>query len=394
MMGNVATILKKELKRIFSDWKLAVAVFILPGLTIALVYSIMGGMIDRTGKKTEEHVPAIHVVDMPVGFKETAEAMYGDDVEIIPIGREGQEDAVGMLENGDSDLVIVFQPDFMDRLDTGLPVITEYSNSVEDNSVKAGYMADGILEAMKQSILAQRLGDSDAVKVFETKEEDVAEAGEKAGKAISMLMPMLLTIFLFAGAMQVGIDIIAGEKERGTMATMLLTPAKRGHIAVGKMLSLAIVSLASCISSLAGVLISLPFSKSMFGNAFDIADLSYGATDYLLLVLQMAAMALSFVSVICLMSSLAKNVKEAGSYIAPIYILVMMISMGSMFAGGGASWMYMLPVYGNIANIKDILTYDYSHANGLFAIVAAMALAGAMAYLMVRTFYSERMMKS
>jgi sodium transport system permease protein len=108
----------------------------------------------------------------------------------------------------------------------------------------------------------------------------------------------------------------------------------------------------------------------------------------------MAAMALAFVSVICLMSALAKNIKEAGGYIAPIYILVMMVSMGSMFTGDGGVWMYLLPVYGNIVNIKDILTYDYSHANGLFSIAAATALAGAMAYFMVRTFYSERMMKS
>ena len=164
-------------------------------------------------------------------------------------------------------------------------------------------MVDGVLDKMRKAVLAEKLGSDSAAMVFTVNSEDVAKAEEKAGKAISMLLPMLLTVFLFAGAMQVGMDIIAGEKERGTIATMLLTPVKRGYIAVGKMLSLAIVSLASCLSSMVGVLLSLPFSKTMFGGGFDLTDLSYGVSDFLLMILQMAAMALSFVSIICLLVS-------------------------------------------------------------------------------------------
>ncbi len=67
---------------------------------------------------------------------------------------------------------------------------------------------------LRKGILAGRLGSYDAALVFTVNYEDVALAEEKAGKAISMLLPMLLTVFLFAGAMQVGMDIIAGEKER------------------------------------------------------------------------------------------------------------------------------------------------------------------------------------
>ena len=224
--------------------------------------------------------------------------------------------------------------------------------------------------------------------------EDVALAEEKAGKAISMLLPMLLTVFLFAGAMQVGMDIIAGEKERGTIATMLLTPVKRSHIAVGKMLSLAIVSLASCLSSLAGVILSLPFSKTMFGGGFDISALSYGVSDFLLLVIQMAAMALSFVAIICLISALAKNIKEAGGYIAPVYMVIMVISMSTMFMQPEGGWSFAVPIYGNILNIKDILMFKHTIGNGLISLASTIVFASILAWLMVRAFYSERIMKT
>ncbi len=386
--------MKKELKRVFMDRKLAFAVFIMPGLTIAVIYSIMGGMIEQTGRETDEHIPVMHVANMPEEFKQTADAMYGDGVDIIEFEKSELTKNIDMLEQGEIDAILVFESDFIQKMESGLPQITKYTNSLEDTSLMAGYMADGILESFRQSVLAQRLGDSELALVFQAGEEDVAEAGEKAGKAISMLMPMLLTIFLFAGAMQVGIDTIAGEKERGTIATMLLTPVKRGHIAIGKMISLAIISLVSCISSLIGVLISLPFSKSMFGGGFELSDLTYKAGDFLFMIVQMAVMALSFVAIICLMSALAKNIKEAGSYIAPVYILVMMISMSTIFAGDGGAWGYFTPIYGNILNIKDILKLSYSHVNGLLSIASALLFAALMSYMMVRIFYSERMMKS
>lgn len=394
LQNNIFTILKKELKRVFMDRKLAFAVFIMPGFTIAVIYSLMGGMIEQTGKDASEHIPITYVTNMPNEFQETALAMYGGGINIIEFEQSKLNENINKLEQGEIDVIIVFENDFIKKMDSSLPSVTKYTNSLKDNSIMAGYMVDSTLESFRQSILAQRLGDSERAIVFKTGQEDVAKAGEKAGQAISMLMPMLLTIFLFAGAMQVGVDTIAGEKERGTIATMLLTPVKRSHIAIGKMLSLAIISLVSCMSSLVGIIVSLPFSKSMFGGGFELSDLTYKIGDYLFLIVQMAVLAISFVAIICLMSSLAKNIKEAGSYIAPVYILVMMISISTMFAGDGGNWGYFMPIYGNILNIKDIFTLNYSHINGLFSIISALIFALLMSYIMVRIFYSERMMKS
>lgn len=394
MRSNIFTILKKELKRVFLDKKLAFAVFLMPGLTIAIIYSLMGGMIDKLGEDTREHEPIVHVINMPVEFETAAEIVLGENILIIKNSEIEVDSIIKKVENGDADVLLVFDRGFMEKMSDGLPFVNKYTNSIRDFSVSSGYMTDSILELMRKNILAQKLGSFEAASVFTVNGEDVALAEEKAGKAISMLLPMLLTVFLFAGAMQVGMDIIAGEKERGTIATMLLTPVKRSHIAIGKMLSLAIVSLASCLSSLAGVLLSLPFSKTMFGGGFDLSDLSYGFSDFLMLVIQMAAMALSFVSIICLLSAYAKNIKEAGSYIAPAYMVIMVVSMSTMFMKPEGIWSHFIPIYGNILNIKDILTLEYSYINGLFGFLATILFSSVLAWLMVRAFYNERIMQT
>jgi sodium transport system permease protein len=69
---------------------------------------------------------------------------------------------------------------------------------------------------------------------------------------------MLIIMFLFSGAMSIGPDSIAGEKERGTIATLLVTPVKRSEIAIGKVMSLSIISLFSATSSFIGIMLSLP----------------------------------------------------------------------------------------------------------------------------------------
>jgi len=394
MRNNIFTILKKELKRVFLDKKLAFAVFIMPGLTIALIYSFMGGMIDKIGDDAREHIPVVHTINMPMEFRDTASAIYGTGMVIIENDVTEKEIIIQNIAEGKADVLVIFEGNFIDKVKDELPAVARYTNSIKDFSVSGGYMVDSVLETMRKSILTERLGSIKAAEVFVINREDVAKAEEKAGKAISMLLPMLLTVFLFAGAMQVGMDIIAGEKERGTIATMLLTPVKRGHIAIGKMLSLAIVSLASCLSSLAGVIISLPFSKTMFGGGFNIADLSYGVSDFLFMVIQMAAMALSFVSIICLLSALARNIKEAGGYIMPAYMVIMIASMSTMFMKPEGLWSYMIPIYGNILNIKDILTFGYTHRTGIIGLVSTMIFAAVMVWMMVRTFYNERIMKT
>ena len=71
---------------------------------------------------------------------------------------------------------------------------------------------------------------------------DMATEEDLSAQVFSMMVPMLLMIFLFSGCMAVAPESIAGEKERGTIATLLVTPVKRSHLAVGKIISLSVIT--------------------------------------------------------------------------------------------------------------------------------------------------------
>lgn len=92
------------------------------------------------------------------------------------------------------------------------------------------------------------------------------------------MLPMLLMIFLFSGCMSVAPEAIAGEKERGTIATILVTPTKHSELAVGKIFALSIIALLSGASSTLGTILSLP---KLMGGVETMSAAYYTAADYL-----------------------------------------------------------------------------------------------------------------
>ena len=102
-------------------------------------------------------------------------------------------------------------------------------------------------------------------------------------------LPMLLMIFLFSGCLSVAPESIAGEKERGTIATLLVTPVKRSSIALGKILALSIIALLSGASSAVGTILALP---KLMGPAGALSGDVYGPGDYLALAVVIGAVVL------------------------------------------------------------------------------------------------------
>ena len=103
---------------------------------------------------------------------------------------------------------------------------------------------------------------------------DLASEESITGMIFSMMMPMLLTMLLFAGCMSAAPESIAGEKERGTIATLLVTPMKRSSLAIGKICSLSVIALLSCLSSFVGTMLSIP--KLMAVQMDDMSAAVYG----------------------------------------------------------------------------------------------------------------------
>lgn len=361
MFKSLMIIMKKELRRVFTDRRLVVTNFILPMVSIALVYSIMGFMIGQTTEEIESHVTKVQGVNVP---NEVVQMINDSGTMVFTPFENTEKTPDEMLLSGDMDYYLAFDADFNNQIEQGtIPEILGKYSPKSDVSIEASYKVPSVLEQYRNAVLANRLGDANLLQVYALNATEIEIPAEEKGidRGIANLIPMLVSIFIFAGAMGIGMDSIAGEKERGTIATMLLTPVDRGVIIGGKVLSLSVVAMISMISSFIGVMLSIPFSARFLSTegSFDMSQISLGGSELAMFFICMIGMVGMYVTVISVLSMIANSLKEAGAYITPAYMVVMITAFMNMFGSADVSEIYYyVPVYNNLVNMKQILLGD------------------------------------
>lgn len=407
-MKGTGIIIKKELRRVFSDKKLVFSLFILPGMIVIAIYGIMGFMIESMSKDITEHISNVYVVNATEDFRTAADSSgysEGADIKYLSANEFAADEAQlrdGVL-NGDIDLLVVFDSEFEKKIAAyskagdAIPQIKVSYNSTENYSSQAFSVLSGLMSDYQTQLLAQRIGNLEMLDVFSI-EKDLIVREEKANtEFISMILPYMITIMLFAGAMSVGVDAIAGEKERGTLASMLITPIRRSDIVVGKLISMSILSSLSAIVYAISMIVAMPVMRlSMGANtaASGFGTVSFGPVQIIELLLIMLVMVYFDVSVIGLLAVIAKDTKTASSYISPIYIVATISGMLTMFMSGKdiPTYRYMIPVYGNALAIKDLCGNELAVTNFLASFLGTLAVGVIFTALMTRAFNDEKYM--
>lgn len=197
--------------------------------------------------------------------------------------------------------------------------------------------------------------------------------------------------------MGIGPDSIAGEKERGTIATLLVTPVKRFEIAIGKVMSLSVISLMGATSSFIGIIFGLKnMLNSASGGETGIDASIYGVNDYLMIVVVLFATVLVIVGIISVISTYAKTIKEAGMFIMPFYLVSIIIGLSSMFSGEAATntLLYLVSIYSSVNMLISILTFNVVPMQLLLMVVSSVVYVSILIYVMNRLFQSEKVMFS
>ena len=409
-MSGMSIILKKELKRVFGDKKLVFSMFILPAIIMIALYGIMGFMIGKMNSDIEDNVNKVYVVNADDRMKNAITASGFDKTNDITYLNEAdfkakEQDFRDEILNGDAQLIVYMDKDFNQKFtsysDSSSPVpqIKLSYNTTENYSQNTyGMFATGVLEIYRTGLLQERVGSLDMLNVFDL-EDDIIEKEEKANsRFISMMLPYMIVIMLFAGAMSVGVDAMAGEKERGTLASMLLSPVKRTSIAAGKIVAMMILSGLSAIVYVVSMMVAVPVMSAMGGGESEMAGgfggLSLSLVEGLQLAAIMLALVFLFVAVISFMAIRAKDTKAASSLISPIYIVVMVAGMLTMFMSGKEVpvYRYLIPVYGNAVAIKDICNGELLTANFLASLAGTVIIAIILTIGIARAFDDEKIM--
>lgn len=377
-------VFKKELLRFFKDKRMIIGTLILPGLLIYLVYSFMGdGMRGLIGG--EERTPTAYVQNLPEQLAEGFSAVF----DVTEIGADGAESAKEAVKNAQTDIFVVFPEGFWSSImnPTGdVPNVEIYFNAAESNSSSAYSAAVALLDALESS-LSNRFDVNNPASggIY-----DLSDERDVTSMIFSMLMPMLMMIFIFTGAMSVAPESIAGEKERGTFATLLVTPVSRAGVAVGKIFALSIISVLCGLSSFIGIMLSLP---KMMGGA-DVSANIYSVGDYFALLGIVVSSVLLIVAMISVISAFAKSVKEASAYVTPLMIVVVLLSVTCMFTDGAPAsvWPYLIPLYNSVQAINAVFSFTAVALNLAVGMIANLVYTALLVWLLTAMFRSEKIM--
>ena len=385
MRNGVLTIMKKELTRFFGDKRMVVSI-LMPGVLIYIMYAFMGNAMGSAFGMDEDYTPAIQAVSLPGSM----EALLPETGFSLITGTD-EEAAREAVTNQELDLLLVFPEGFDEAVaayeaSSGAPApnVEVYYNSASTNSSFAYRAVVDLMDAYE----AQMVNKFDVNAGGEG--YDLATAEDAAGSFFAMMMPLLLMIFLYSGCAAVAPESIAGEKERGTIATMLITPIRRSDVALGKILALALISMISAASSTVGAVLALP--KMMGGMTEGVSADIYSIQDYLLLAAVIFSTVLVLVTVISILSAFAKTIKEAQTYVMPVMLVVMGLGIVGMFGGGASQELtsYCIPLYNSVQCMMGVFSFT-SLPLGVAATVgvnAAVTLLGVV--VLAGMFNSEK----
>ncbi len=406
MLEDCLVVLRKELRRTFTDRRTLFFLVVLPLVMLPVIYSVMHGMgkakMDKLASTTFTVYVCVEKEDLD-GADPFIEAISSLNADLVIIDPVGLDEAVRRVEDGKVDLLVVL-PGGLDRmLETFEPFdVAVYYNSTSDLSMYAFGQVTGVLDDLSGGMATDRLIDmgipAEVMTVFTVngteRDYDLSPAGGTAVKVMAMLLPFFVLIYLFANSMKVGLDIVAGEKERGTLAIQLVNQVDRIAIVLGKMGAVMAAAVAGAVSSVTGLLIATRYFGDVFGGSgTDVSKVSIGTVGILQFAVVVVPLAVMIAGVILVISTYARNEKEGQGMVMPVYIVVMIMGIASMEVGDSAPpWMILVPVFNSLVVMGNILTGDARWSDVLVVSFTSILFSALSVYLALRMFRSEKVL--
>ena len=380
---KLRALIQKEFQRFFRDPKL-IATLVLPGILIYFIYSLLGSAI-WDGEKNYSY--DVLVYGSSPKIEALFEASFGESLTLTRT--EDQENAKAQVKAGSITALVTFSEDFDNAVSEYDPMSGEKAPEIEifyrsaDDASSAFYTAaTSLLSAYEGEI-------SNAFDVNLGGEQyDFSSTSEVVMTILGGLLPFLVVTLIFSSCMSITLESVAGEKERGTLATILVTSVRRTDIALGKVLPLSCIAALGALSSFLGIALSMPKLMGLeLGGMF-----VYTFGDYILLLSLIVSIVPLIVSAMTAISTYAKSVKEASSYTGVIMIVVMVLSLVSAFLSGIGDWVAVIPVLGTVVAIQTVLEGGAALLVGLVSIGVNLVFTALFILLVAKMLGSERIM--
>ena len=405
--AHIWIIYRKELRDALRDRRTLISSIVVPTLLMPLLLFGVGRLMQRAVAEAREDVPAVAVLGAAGAPTLMSRLAVDARVRLVPVPADWREAIAAKRLRA----VLELPERLEERLRAGeaAPAIRIFHYQGELKSENGARVAERIVTEHRERVVTERLAarglGPDAVRPFEVRRENVAPPEKVGGNLFGGLVPYFIILLCFTGAIYPAMDITAGEKERGTMETLLCSPVARVDLVLGKFLLVLTGSLASMffvVASMAGsallggvLLFGVPVPGAaaaaagpagLVPGALPTID-PLGLAGVFAMVLPVAVL---FSAVALTVSLFAKSYKEAQSYLGPLIVVVLVPGMIAALPGTELTARTALIPLLNLSLVcKEMLSGSWPW--GYIALIfgsSSLYAAGALA-LAVRMFNRE-----
>ncbi|MCK6512066.1 ABC transporter permease subunit [Myxococcota bacterium] len=270
--------------------------------------------------------------------------------------------------------------------------------STWDASRTASRRIEDILREFHREALQKRLQDFRIapafVQVFTVKTQDTASAQARGRDLLGTMLPLLLIIMTIVGALYPAVDLTAGEKERGTLETLLTAPITSIEIVTGKYLTIFCISLATGLLNMFSLWLTFSQGLRMLASNRKLAiDMTLNFQHYLALIGFLALIAALSSAVMLSMASFARSFKEGQNYTTPAYLLCFMPAFLATLPGAKPSLTSAMIPFVNVAYaIKGTIKGDLSLDYALLTVFSMLVVTVAFLRLSAMIFQNEQVL--
>jgi sodium transport system permease protein len=335
-LRNILVVYRKELTDSLRDRRTVISMVVIPILMFPLLTIGMGYMVSVMLGKARLEVPQVMIVggeDSPRLVQQIRELK---SIEVVPT----KSDYADEISNKVIRAAVEVPPGFDAALAHGTP--SQVSVLFYEGEIKSAFASETLQKflnelrdkTVRESMQARNVPAS-LLNPFTVTARNVAPPERVAGATFGGMIPYFVIILCLIGAMYPAMDLTAGEKERGTMETILCAPVARTDLVIGKFLMVLTASLTTAILAIASMSISLAYAQKFMSAGADSPGIamSIGIKGVVAVFAMVLPLSMLFSATLLAISLFAKTYREAQSYVSPLTILVIMPAIAAILPG-------------------------------------------------------------
>jgi sodium transport system permease protein len=384
------TVYKKEMLEMFRDKRTIFSTIVLPFILYPILFVGVSSLMIRQTAKLEKQGASLVVADSV--NNESSRIIVSrlksiENFDYLPV-----LPAVQKMYN---DKVIHCIISITDSLQSsGIPVYI-VKLQLDKSTDRGKLINDKVGKALRDAetdLIKYRLSEfglsTEIISAIQVKQIDTSSAQKKLGSLLGAILPYLLIMLLIAGASVVAGDLVAGEKERKTLETLLVSSAHRNEIVLGKYLTVITFALINVAVNLFSLYFSMRNIASQSG--LEMAGVSFPTNGFLMLFIALIPLATFYAAVLLSISTFSRNMKETRSYEQPILLVSMILAMSSFFPAIELNnGLALIPIINISLLFKSVMMNDYKLTHLLLTIGSTLLLDIAAIIVTVKLFNNE-----